>query len=207
MKAVIARKPLSLQVPNFDVSGYLGSTTINETDWQKAAQVARSRQSIAAAGDFQKVKGRDPAKQYLKDLKGALAEIGFGAHLSAIAVLSNADYETAALVADKPVAEQDITFAGLRFDIKGCAGLIEGRTEREDRLLIINCTQHDKKYDGYMGYFFVKSYEAHQDVFYYRRADVGEASGWTREPGKARSGDYYALTLPTVHKKYHGVGA
>lgn len=198
MKAVIARKPLSLHVPDFTVSGYLGTTTINETDWQEASEVARSRQSIATAGDFQKVKGRDPAKQYLKDLKGAIAEIGFGAHLLAIAVLGDEDYETAALVADKPVAEQDITFAGLRFDIKGCAGLIEGRTEREDKLLIINCTQHDKKYEGYMGYFFVKSYEAYQDIFYYRRSDVGLASGWTREPGKARSGDYYSLVLPAV---------
>lgn len=199
MKTVIARKPLSLHVPDFDVSGYLGSTTISEADWHEAAQVAHSRQSIATAGEFQQVKGRDPVKQHQKDLKGAIAEVGFGAHLAVIAALNDAEYETAALVADKPVATQDITFAGLRFDIKGCAGLVEGLTTRDDKLLIINCTQHDKKYDGYTGYFFVKSYLSHQDIFYFRRADVGAASGWKREPGKARAGDYYSLTLPVVN--------
>jgi hypothetical protein len=198
MKTVIARKPLSLQVPDFNVSGYLGSTTINETDWQEAAHVASSRQNIATAGEFQQVKNRDPVKQYQKDLKGAIAEIGFEAHLSAIAALNDAEYETAALVASEPVANQDVTFAGLRFDIKGCSALVEGLTTREDKLLIINCTQHDKKYAGYCGYFFVKSYREHQDVFFFRRADLGAAGGWKREPGKARSGDYYALVLPAV---------
>lgn len=198
MKPVIQRKPLDLNVPNFELSGYLGSTAINEADWLQAVSVATSRQTIATEGAFQQVKGRDPAAQFQKDLKGAVAEVGFGAHLKKVAQLNNAAYATAVLVADAPVAEQDVTFGGLRFDIKGCAGLIEGRTIRDDKLLIINCTQHDKKYDGYKGYFFVKSYKEHQDIFYYLRADVGAEHGWERLPGKFRCGDYYALKLPAV---------
>lgn len=198
MKAVIQRKSLDLNVPNFELSGYLGSTAINDEDWLQASSVATSRQNIASAGAFQQVKARDPVAQYQKDLKGAIAELGFGAHLVKVAQLNGAAYATAALVADAPVAEQDVTFAGLRFDIKGCAGLIDGKTLRDDKLLIINCTQHDKKYEGYQGYFFVKSYKEHQDIFYYPRAGVGAEHGWERLPGKFRCGDYYALKLPAV---------
>lgn len=192
------RKMLDLSIPNFEESGYLGSISISAENWQEAAVVATKRQSIALDGKFQKL-AKDPVKQYQKDLKGAIGEIGFFNYFNAVAKNADEKCESVDLVSDKPVAKQDITFQDMKFDIKSCAAPVNGFTTRDDKLLAINCTQHDKKYLDYKGYFFIKSYENHQDIFYFKRGDVGLECGWTREPGKQYHGDYYARKLPSVH--------
>ena len=74
--------------------------------------------------------------------------------------------------------------------------MIEGLTVRDDKLLIINCHQHDVKYKDYRGYFFVKSYMDHQDVFYFTREEVNT---WQRTKGVFKAGDYYARDIPKIN--------
>lgn len=138
MRTTGTRRHMSLDVPDFSKSGYLGSVNIDESIWRKAEEAAAARQQIAAQGDFQRVK-RDPVKQWQSDLKGAVAEVGFGDYIALIAELNDVEFELVELVADSPVPQSDVILSGLRFDIKGCSGLVEGKTSRDDKLLVINC--------------------------------------------------------------------
>ena len=190
-----ARIPMTFESPDFTQTGYIGTLQLSSEQKDLAISVAKQRQEIALNGTFQKV-AKIAATQWLNDLKGALAEVGLSEYLATVADKNGIEYELAELVSDKPVAKQDVTFGGKKFDIKGCATLIEGLTERDDKLLIINCNQHDKKYDGYEGYFWVKTHDTHQDIFYFTRAEV---STWERVKGKGWAGDYYSMKIPAVN--------
>lgn len=196
MCPAIARFPAPFTTPDFEKSGYIGSFPITDADWKLADSVAHQRQSIAAADENQKLKDRNVENQSKKDLKGAIAEIAFSQYFARVV---GTEFEAAALVADKPVPTADIKFGGMLFDVKGCAGLVKDRTTRDDKLMIIRRIQHDVKYKGFKGYFFVKSYAGHVDIFYYNRSDVGPECGWELMPGRERCGQYYSVKLPLLY--------
>jgi hypothetical protein len=193
--AALGQNIVDLMAPNSLVSGYLGTISISEEQKELAISAARQRQSIALNGNFQK-KPRDPIAQFINDLKGTLAEVGLTDYIATIANSNNIELEVVELVADAPIAKQDITLSGLKFDIKGCAGPLDGLIKRDDKLLIINCKQHLIKYKGYKGYFWLKTYENHQDIFYFTRAEV---STWNKLQMFPDYLSYFERTIPALH--------
>lgn len=196
MQAVYTRKAMSGDVPNFEISGYLGSITLTQKTWETAAAIGEERRNMALKGNYQRAV-KNPERQKRADLKGAIAEIGFIENMQFIAEVNDLDFSRSALILDQPDATADIFVGGMKFDIKGCAGLVEGFTNRDDKKLIINCKQHDVLYKDYTGYFFVKSYADRQDIFYVSRADV---ENWEKDPGFPREGGaYYWRNIPKVN--------